>query len=53
MLEDFIFMFLGLDPVLCILGYLFIVYVTLFKLIVLYSRYRVNGVQICLLSCMM
>ena len=35
-------MFLGLDPVLYIWGYLFIVYVTLFRLIVLYSRCRVN-----------
>ena len=35
-------MFLGLDLVLYILGYLFIVYVTLFRLIVLYSRCRVN-----------
>ena len=35
-------MFLGLDLVLYILGYLFIVYVTLLRLIVLYSRCRVN-----------
>ena len=35
-------MFLGLDLVLYILGYLFIVHVTLFRLIVLYSRCRVN-----------
>ena len=35
-------MFLGLDPVLYIWGYLFIVYVTLFRLTVLYSRCRVN-----------
>ena len=35
-------MFLVLDPVLYILGYLFIVYVTLIRLIVLYSRCRVN-----------
>ena len=35
-------MFLGLDVVLYILGYLFIVYVTLIRLIVLYSRCRVN-----------
>ena len=35
-------MFLGLDLVLYILGYLFIVYVTLSRLIVLYTRYRVN-----------
>ena len=39
---DFIFMFLGLDLVLYILGYLFIVYITLIRLIVLYSRCRVN-----------
>ena len=39
---DFIFMFLRLDLVLYILGYLFIVYVTLFRLIVLYSRCRVR-----------
>ena len=39
---DFIFKFLGLNPVLYILGYLFIVHVTLFRLIVLYSRCRVN-----------
>ena len=35
-------MFLGLDLVLYILGYLFTVYVTLIRLIVLYSRCRVN-----------
>ena len=35
-------MFLGLDLVLYILGYLFIVYVTLFRLIVRYTRCRVN-----------
>ena len=35
-------MFLGLDPVLYIWGHLFIVYVTLLRLIVLYSRCRVN-----------
>ena len=35
-------MFLELDPVLYIWGYSFIVYVTLFRLIVLYSRCRVN-----------
>ena len=35
-------MFLGLDVVLYILGYLFIVFVTLFRLIVLCSRCRVN-----------
>ena len=35
-------MFLGLDPVLYIWGYLFIVYVMLITLIVLYSRCRVN-----------
>ena len=35
-------MFLVLDPVLYIWGYLFIVYVTLFRLIVLYSRCGVN-----------
>ena len=39
---DFIFMFLGLDEILYIWGYLFIVYVTLLRLIVLYSRCRVN-----------
>ena len=39
---DFIFMFLGLDVVLYILGYFLIVYVTLIRLIVLYSRCRVN-----------
>ena len=39
---DFIFIFLGLDLVLYILGYLFIVHVTLFRLIVLYSWCRVN-----------
>ena len=35
-------MFLGLDPVWYIWGYLFIVYVTLIRLIVLYSQCRVN-----------
>ena len=35
-------MFLGLDPVLYIGGHLFIVYVTFIRLIVLYSRCRVN-----------
>ena len=35
-------MFLGLDLILYILGYLFIVYVILIRLIVLYSRCRVN-----------
>ena len=35
-------MFLGLDLVLYILGYLFIVYVTLSRMIALYSRCRVN-----------
>ena len=35
-------MFLELDPVLYIWGYLFIVYVTLLRLIVLFSRCRVN-----------
>ena len=35
-------MFLGLDSVLYIWGYLSIVYVTLIMLIVLYSRCRVN-----------
>ena len=35
-------MFLGLDLVLFILGHLFIVYITLFGLIVLYSQCRVN-----------
>ena len=35
-------MFLGLDLVLYIWGYLFIVYVTLIRFIVLYSRCRVN-----------
>ena len=40
--EDFIFMFLGLDPVLYIWGHLFIVYITFTRLIVLYSRCRVN-----------
>ena len=35
-------MFLGLDLVLFIVGYLYILYVTLFRLIVLYSRCRVN-----------
>ena len=35
-------MFLGLDVVLYILRYLFIVNVTLARLIVLYTRYRVN-----------
>ena len=39
---DFISMFLGLDLVLYIVGYLYILYVTLFRLIVLYSRCRVN-----------
>ena len=39
---DFIFVFLGLDLVLYIVGYLYILYVTLFRLIVLYSRCRVN-----------
>ena len=39
---DFIFMFLGLDLVLYIWGYLFIVYVTLIRFIVLYSWCRVN-----------
>ena len=39
---DFIFMFLGLDLVLYIVGYLYISYITLFRLIVLYSRCRVN-----------
>ena len=39
---DFIFMLLGLDLVLYILGYLYILYVTLFRLIVLYSRCRVK-----------
>ena len=43
-ISDFIFMFLGLDLVLYILGFLFIVYVTLCRLIVLYSRCRVNRV---------
>ena len=35
-------MFLGLDVVLYILGYLFIVNVTLSRMIVLYSQCRVN-----------
>ena len=35
-------MFLGLNLVLYILRYLFIVYITLFRLIVLYSQCRVN-----------
>ena len=35
-------MFLGLDPVLYIWGYLSIVYVTFIRLIVLYSWCRVN-----------
>ena len=39
---DFIFMVLGLDLVLYIVGYLYILYVTLFRLIVLYSRRMVN-----------
>ena len=39
---DFIFMFLGLDVVLYIEECLYILYVTLFRLIVLYSRCRVN-----------
>ena len=39
---DFIFMLLGLDMVLYIVGYLYIIYVTLSRVIVLYSRYRVN-----------
>ena len=42
LIGDFIFMLLGLDLVLYILGYLCILYVTLFNLIVLYSRCRVN-----------
>ena len=37
-------MFLGLDLVLYILGYLSIVYITLIRLIVLYSQCRVNWV---------
>ena len=36
-------MFLGLDLVLYILGYFFLVNVTLSKMIVLYSQCRVNG----------
>ena len=39
---DSIFMFLRLDLVLYFVGYLYILYVTLFRLIVLYSRCRVN-----------
>ena len=39
---NFILMLLGLDLVLYILGYLYILYVTLFRLIALYSRCRVN-----------
>ena len=39
---DFISMFLGLDMVLYIVGYLYILYITLFRLIVLYSWCRVN-----------
>ena len=39
---DFIFMLLGLDLVLHNVEYLCILYVTLFRLIVLYSRCRVN-----------
>ena len=39
---DFIFIFLSLDLVLYIDGYLYILYVVLFRLIVLYSRCRVN-----------
>ena len=39
---DFIFMLLSLDMVLCIEGYLYILHVTLSRLIVLYSRCRVN-----------
>ena len=39
---DFIFMFLGLDLVLYIVWYLYILYITLFRLIVLFSRCRVN-----------
>ena len=37
-------MFLGLDLVLYILGYLFIVYITLSRMIVLYSQCRVSWV---------
>ena len=39
---DFIFMLLGLDMVLYIEGYVYILYVTLSRLIVLYSLCRVN-----------
>ena len=39
---DFIFMFLGLDMVLYIVRYLYILYVTLPRLIVLYFWCRVN-----------
>ena len=39
---DFIFVLLGLDLVLYIEGYLYILYVTCYRLIVLYSRCRVN-----------
>ena len=39
---DFIFMLPGLDMVLYIVGYLYILYITLSRLIFLYSRYRVN-----------
>ena len=39
---DFIFMFLCLDVVLHIEGYLHILYIILFRLIVLYSWCRVN-----------
>ena len=42
LIGDFIFVFLGLDLVLYIEGYLYILYVTLFRLIVLYSWCRVN-----------
>ena len=42
LLWDFMFMLLGLDLILYIEGYFYILYVTLFRLIVLYSRCRVN-----------
>ena len=42
MVADFIFMLLGLDLVLYIEGCLYILCVTYYRLIVLYSQYRVN-----------
>ena len=45
-------MFLGLDVVLYILGFLFIVNVTLSRMIVLYSQCRVNwGTNLCVVLC--